>query len=118
MFPLQGTPGASFKISYPTKLTISQIWFRIRVLVECSSRGQQTPWVDVHFVPQAPSDPPICTRIGIVLERELMSGLRREIMRSLQGRRFVSFPKLHLAFSYSSWSSDLIALIASLNSYS
>ena len=28
MLPLQGTPGASFKFSYPTNLTISHIWNR------------------------------------------------------------------------------------------
>ena len=67
------------------------MWFRVRVLLENVGRGHITPSVDVRLVSQLPEDPTHGVhRLSLVLERELMLGLQREIVHAIQGRSLVS----------------------------
>lgn len=68
------------------------MWFRVRILLEVVGRGHVTPSVNIRLVSRLPEDPSFeGYRISLVLERELILGLQREIMRAIEGRTLVRF---------------------------
>lgn len=78
-------------------LTPVQLWFRVRVLLEHVGRDTTVPWVDVRFVDHGPLQTPRSRGVCLIIERELHSGLYRELTRALQGdspesSRYVLYP--------------------------
>lgn len=58
----------------------AQIWLRVTVLIDEVSGDLETPYVDVSFVSRFNGNDPAARRIGLVIERELQEGMRREIL--------------------------------------
>ena len=68
--------------AYPAQL---QIWLRVDVVVDyLGLRGSARPHVTVQFVNRFATSNTEAVRIGLVIERELQEGLRREIRAALR----------------------------------
>ena len=52
--------------------------------MEENGRGHATPHVIVRFVTRLREDDPAPERIGLVIERELQEGMRREILSAIR----------------------------------
>ena len=46
--------------------------------------GQPTPYVSVRFMTRLSADDPAIERIGLIVERELQDGIRREILAAIR----------------------------------
>ncbi|KAI1786381.1 hypothetical protein LXA43DRAFT_1065155 [Ganoderma leucocontextum] len=60
------------------------IWLRVIVVMEETGRGYDTPRVDVRFMTRFQDDDPALRRIGLIIERELQDGMRREILSAVR----------------------------------
>ena len=58
----------------------AQIWLRVTVLIDEISGDLETPYIDVSFVSRFNVNDPAARRIGLIIERELQEGMRREIL--------------------------------------
>ena len=52
--------------------------------MEDDGSGQGSPHVEVRFMTQTTDDDPALRRFGLVIERELQDGMRREILSAIR----------------------------------